>query len=257
MSVALVVVASVRLLPTFLTLLGLVAEEAMQPTHVSLASARLSDATVSGVRRGARVARASAWEVEMAHTHKPRQSADALSARDQRILDALLSGQTESAVAAQFGLTQPRISQIKHTTAALRYVVAKGHAARTEVYAIAIGLIHARLLDAVRGDISLDLDTLIKIAKISEPKQDYGQCTFEFLYAEAIRIADEYEMVPATRAQFLGFVARSAVRWASCQRYYYRARVLGVAIKRTLAPADVGRVLALCERHREMRWLFG
>ncbi len=57
-----------------------------------------------------------------------------LSARDKEILDLLIAGKTEAEVAAQFGITQPRVNQIRHTPPALAYLVRQGGAAKLWLY---------------------------------------------------------------------------------------------------------------------------
>lgn len=133
-----------------------------------------------------------------------------ISARDRAILDRLLKGHTEAEIAVDFKMTQARVNQIRHTPAALSYVTSKAGTKRGEINALALNLIHDRIIEAIRMNYPIALEDLIKIAKLTEPKQEMNASALEMLHAEAERIADEHAMNPETRRQFIQWVRNTA-----------------------------------------------
>lgn len=134
-----------------------------------------------------------------------------LSPRDRKILDRLLEGKTEKTVGLEFDLTQQRINEIKHSPAALGYMANWALNARTETYGMVIYVIRDRLKKAIEyGTDHIDWESLVKLVKVLEPKDSPDLSAYEFLHAEAERLADEMGMTDEARDKMLQFVRESA-----------------------------------------------
>jgi hypothetical protein len=60
-----------------------------------------------------------------------------LSPRDRAVLDLLIDGKSETEVAAQFDISQPRVSQIRHSPAATAYLGRRGAALKPFLHNLA------------------------------------------------------------------------------------------------------------------------
>src|SRR5215211_6052648 len=93
----------------------------------------------------------------------------ALSERDRAILDALLAGETQAAVATAHGLTQARVSQIKSSPAGVAYLRQHARDARLTLHLWSGAELGRRLEHA--GSIPLaDLIALYKATQPQEPQ---------------------------------------------------------------------------------------
>lgn len=134
-----------------------------------------------------------------------------LSARDKKIIESLLMGKTESAAGAEFGISRQRVNDIKHTPAALAYMAAWAVTARHETYGMVVYIIRDRLKNAIlSGTDYVDWESLVKLVKALEPKEMPDVSAYEFLHAEAERIAEETNLTPEGKAKLLQFVRESA-----------------------------------------------
>lgn len=134
-----------------------------------------------------------------------------LSARDKKIIEALLMGKSESVAGKEFGISQPRVNAIKHLPGALAYMSAWALNGRAETYGMVIYVIRDRIKNALlHGTDYVDWDSLIKLVKVLEPKQEHDASAYEWLHGEAERIAEEMNLSPEGRAKVLALVRESS-----------------------------------------------
>jgi len=142
---------------------------------------------------------------------KQRKAIPPLSARDKKIIECLLQGKTETATGEQFGITRQRVNEIKHLPGAIAYMAAWANAARSETYGMVIHIIRDRIKNAIQhGTDYVDWESLIKLVKVLEPKQEHDASAYEWLHGEAERIAEEMNLSPEGRAKVLALVRESA-----------------------------------------------
>lgn len=135
-----------------------------------------------------------------------------LSPRDKKIIESLLQGKSETTTGVDFGISRERVNQIKHSPGALAFMSAWAHSGRLEVYGMGIHIIRERLRKMMEfgADQIIDWDSLIKLVKAVEPKQEHDASAYEWLHGEAERIAEEMNLSPEGRAKVLALVRESA-----------------------------------------------
>lgn len=128
--------------------------------------------------------------------YKAQRQKTELSTRDKAIINFLCNGNSEPKAAEKFGLSQPRISQIKNSPEGVIYIASKGRVRAGQNYAIAQGILMRRLqLIAECGDVC-DLDWLIRAISALKPKHDPAETEqlYEMLYRQIEEIAKEYNL---------------------------------------------------------------
>ena len=127
-----------------------------------------------------------------------------LSERDRAILDALLAGETQEAVAAANGLSQARVSQIRNSPAGVAYLRQHAGDARLVLHLRAGAELGRHLEDAA----SIPLADLIALYKATTPTEP--QIHAHEAVDRAERIAAEMGLSPEGRARLVTYAKERA-----------------------------------------------
>ena len=127
-----------------------------------------------------------------------------LSERDRAILDALLAGETQEAVAAAHGLTQARVSQIRNSPAGVAYLREHARDSRLTLHLWAGAELGRRLEDAA----TIPLADLIALYRATMPQEPQPHPADYRALAE--RVADEMGLTGKGRALLLSYAKERA-----------------------------------------------
>ena len=127
-----------------------------------------------------------------------------LCERDRAILDALLVGETQEAVAAAHGISRPRVSQIRNSPAGVAYLRQHARDGKLDLQ-IWTGAELVRRLEHAGAIPLVELIALYKATMPAEPQLH----THEYR-TMAERIADEMNLSGESRARLVDYAKEKA-----------------------------------------------